>query len=138
MQILEVIILPIVAVSMPKSDLVALDELHIIAGFPSRSGVIRHALHALLAEHKSLEQAKGQVTAIMTVVYEGRGKDDQCNRVQHKYSPLITATMHAHSAQGACFEVVVASGEASKLHSFTKELRSQRQVASVQTRLVEV
>jgi metal-responsive CopG/Arc/MetJ family transcriptional regulator len=138
MQILEVLILPIVAVSMPKSDLVALDELHNNAGFPSRSGVIRHAIHALLTEHKSLEQAKGQVTAIMIVVYEERGKDDQCNRVQHKYSPLITATMHAHSAQGGCFEVVVASGEASELHAFTKELRNQRQVASVQTRLVEV
>ena len=137
MQILEVLFLPIVAVSMPKSDLVALDELHNNAGFPSRSGVIRHALHALLAEHKSLEQAKGQVTAIMIVVYGERGKDDQCNRVQHKYSPLITATMHAHSAQGGCFEVVVASGEASKLHSFANELRSQRQVASVQTHLVE-
>jgi len=133
-----VLILPIVAVSMPKSDLVALDELHNTAGFPSRSGVIRHALHALLVEHKSLEQAKGKVTAIMIVVYEERGKDDQCNRVQHKYSPLITATMHAHSAQGGCFEVVVASGEANKLYSFAKELRSRRQVTSVQMRLVEV
>ena len=137
MQILEVLILPIVAVSMSKSDLVALDELHNNAGFPSRSGVIRHALHALIADHKSLEQAMGKVTAIMIVVYEERGKDDHCNRVQHKYSPLITATMHAHSAQGGCFEVVVASGEANELHSFAKELRSQRQVASVQTRLVE-
>jgi metal-responsive CopG/Arc/MetJ family transcriptional regulator len=137
MQILEVLILPIVAVSMSKSDLVALDELHNDAGFPSRSGVIRHALYALLAEHKSLEQAKGQVTVIMIVVYGERGKDDQCNRVQIKYSPLITATMHAHSTQGGCFEVVVANGEASKLHSFTKELRSQRQVTSVQTCLVE-
>ena len=132
------LILPIVAISMPNSDLVALDEFHNDAGFPSRSGVIRHALHALLAEHKSLEQAKGQITAIMIVVYRERGKDDQCNRVQHKYSPLITATMHAHAAQGGCFEVVVASGEANELCSFAKELRSQRQVVSVQTRLVEV
>ena len=138
MQILEVLILPIVAISMSKSDLVALDELHNNAGFPSRSGAIRHALHALLAEHKSLEQAKGEVTAIMIVVYGERGKDDQCNRVQHKYSPLITATMHAHAAQGGCFEVVVASGEANELYSFANELRSQKHVASVQTRLVEV
>jgi len=137
MQILEVLILPIVAVSMPKSDLVALDELHNDAGFSSRSGVIRHALQALIAEHKCLEQVTGNVTAIMIVVYRKRGKDDQCNRVQHKYSPLITTTMHAHSARGACFEVIVASGESNKVQSLAKELRSQRQVASVQTHLVE-
>ncbi len=126
----------IVAVSMSDSELNELENMQTDGGFSSRSEVVRHALQSLIAEQRTLEQASGDITAVLTVVYSEKGKNDQCDQVQHDYSQMITAVMHAHATDGGCVEVMLVKGGASDVREFLKRLRAQKHVIRVQVNLV--
>lgn len=128
----------IVAVSMSDSDLNELEKMQTSGGFSSRSEVVRHALQSLIAEQRTLEQASGDITAVLTVVYSEKGKNDQCDQVQHDYSQMITAVMHAHATDGGCVEVMLVKGGANDVRGFLKRLRAQKHVTRVQVNLVGV
>ncbi len=128
--------LAIVAVSMPDSDLNELERLQSDGGFSSRSEVVRHALQSLLAEHRTLEQAVGEITAVFTVTYAEKGKDDECDDVQHDYSRMVTAVMHVHATDGGCVEVMLVKGTAAGVRDFMKKLRTLKKVVRVQVNLV--
>ena len=130
--------MPIVAVSMPESDLDELERLRTEGGFSNRSEVVRHALQSLLTEHRTLEGLKGPITAICTVqmAKSEKGKDMQCYRIQHNHNEIITAMLHAHSEGGGCIEVLVARGDADAVKNFVKILRSQKKVTRVEVFLV--
>ncbi|MHA1247993.1 MAG: CopG family ribbon-helix-helix protein [Candidatus Thorarchaeota archaeon] len=124
-------IVPIVAVSMPESDLEELERLQEMGGFASRSDVVRHALQSLLAEHRSLESLEGEVTAVITVMYSDKGKSSGCSKVQHEHGHLLSAVMHAHSNEGGCVDVMVAKGDSGEIRAFLRDLRMQRPVMRV-------
>lgn len=127
--------MPVVAVSMQDSDLGELEKLKDEGGFSNRSEVVRHALQLLLAQHRSLEEAQGQITAILTVSFADSGKDRLCSRVQHDYNHLISAMMHAHTIGGGCIEVLVTKGEADEVREFLQRLRAQKPVEHVRVEL---
>ena len=52
--------MPIVAVSMTDSDLEELEFLLKEGEFSNRSDVVRHAVQALMSEHRDIESAKGE------------------------------------------------------------------------------
>jgi CopG family transcriptional regulator, nickel-responsive regulator len=126
----------IVAVSMSESDLNELEKMQSHGGFSSRSEVVRHALQSLIAEQRTLELASGAITAVFTVVYSEKGKNDQCDQIQHDYSQMITAMMHAHATDGGCVEVMLVKGRANDVRAFLKRLRAQNHVTRVQANLV--
>ena len=126
----------IVAVSMPESHLHILEDLQKRGGFSNRSEAIRHAIQSLMSEHEDLEQEEGEVTIVLTTVYSSRGKDNQCSRVQHEYSHMISSMMHSHSNRGECVEVMVLKGDAEEAREFIKKIRSQNRVARVQINVV--
>ena len=128
--------LAIVAVSMPDSDLSELEKMQTDGGFSSRSEVVRHALQSFLAEQRTLELAAGDITAVFTVMYSDKGKNNQCDQVEHDYSRMITALMHAHATDGGCVEVMLVKGAANEMREFLKKLRTQGQVIRVQVNLV--
>lgn len=130
--------MPVVAVSMTESDLQELERLKDSGGFSSRSEVVRHALQSLLAEHRSIENLKGDLTAIFTVLYSSKGKNTVCLDVQHEFNHLLTALMHAHSNDGTCVEVMLVKGPADDARSFLRQLRTQTQVLRVGVDLMGV
>ena len=127
--------MPVVAVSMQEEDLGELERLKDEGGFSNRSEVVRHALQLLLAEHRSLEDSKGEMTAVLTVSFAEDGKDRSCSRVQHDYNHLISAMMHAHTLGGGCIEVLVTKGDADEVRAFLRRLRSQKRVERVRVEL---
>ncbi|TFF84762.1 CopG family ribbon-helix-helix protein [Candidatus Thorarchaeota archaeon] len=127
--------MPVVAVSMQENDFGELERLKQEGGFSNRSEVVRHALQLLLSEHRSLEETKGQITAVFTVSFADAMKDRQCNRVQHEYSHLISAMMHAHTIGGGCIEVLVIKGDADEVREFLQRLRTQKPVEQVRVEL---
>jgi metal-responsive CopG/Arc/MetJ family transcriptional regulator len=66
--------MPIVAISMSDSDLDELEILQNEGQFSNRSEVVRHAVHKLMSEHKSLEEAEGVITAVFTALYYKKGQ----------------------------------------------------------------
>jgi CopG family nickel-responsive transcriptional regulator len=127
---------PIVAVSMPEKDLMALDKLQKSRGFSSRSDVIRRALRSFLEEYRNLETAEGWVTAVITILYGKKGKSAQCHQIQHEQSHLIEALLHAHSTKVECLDVMIVKGEAQEIQGLVRIFRAQRQIQQVTVNLL--
>ncbi len=120
--------MPIVAVSMSDSDLEELEYLRDEGKFSNRSEVVRHAVQSLLSEHRTLERAEGTITAIITVLYYKKGTDHAISAVQHEFRDYITATVHAHTTEGNCTEVIIIEADAELVRDFLKKLRSRKKV----------
>jgi len=128
--------MPIVAVSMTDKDLKELELLKAEGKFSNRSEVVRHALQSLIAEHRNIESATGEITAVITAVYYQNGPGGGISSVQHKFREYIAATIHAHTTEGYCTEVMILTTNADKVRDFMKKLRSQKKVMKVDISLV--
>ena len=128
--------MPIVAVSMTDEDLEEINFLQKKGKFSNRSEVVRHAVQSLMAEHRNVERAQGQVTAIVTAVYYKKGQGHNISSVQHEFKKFITATIHAHTSDGYCTEIMILTADAEKVREFLKKLRSQKKVMKVDISLV--
>ncbi|MGY5881556.1 MAG: CopG family ribbon-helix-helix protein [Candidatus Thorarchaeota archaeon] len=128
--------MPIVAVSMTDEDLEELEYLQTAGKFSNRSEVVRHAVQSLMAEHRNVERAQGKVTAIVTAVYYKKGQGQNISAVQHEFKKFITATIHAHTSDGYCTEIMILTADADKVREFLKKLRSQKKVMKVDISLV--
>ena len=128
--------MPIISVSMTEEDLENLDQLKVDGEFSNRSDAVRHAVQALMVEHRNVELAAGEITAIITAVYYKKGQRHNINSVQHKFRDIITATIHAHTADGYCTEIMIVTTDAENVRKFLKELRSQKKVMKTNISLV--
>lgn len=128
--------MPIVAVSMTDKDLEEINFLQRKGEFSNRSEVVRHAVHALMTEHRSVELVQGLVTAIITAVYYKKGQGHNVSSVQHEFREFIAATIHAHTTEGNCTEVMILTADAVNVRDFLKKLRSQKKVMKVDITLV--
>ena len=128
--------MPIVAISMSDSDLDELELLQNQGRFSNRSEVVRHAVQRLLTEHRTLEQAEGAITAVFTALYHNRGQGNDVSAVQHEFREHLTATIHAHTRDGNCTEVMIVDADADIVRAFFKRLRSQKKVLKVDVNLV--
>jgi len=123
--------MPIVAVSMTDEDLEELEYLQIQGKFSNRSEVVRHAVQSLMSEHLNVERAQGQITVVITAVYYKKGQGHNISSVQHEYRKYIAATIHAHTSDDYCTEVMILTADAEKVREFLKSLRSKKKVMKV-------
>jgi len=128
--------MPIVAISMSDSDLEELEFLQKEGQFSNRSEVVRHAVQKLLSEHRSLEHVEGSVTAVFTALYYKTGQGHGISAVQHEFREHITATIHAHTTDDKCAEVMIMDADAEVVRSFFKKLRSQKKALRVEVNLI--
>lgn len=128
--------MPIVAVSMTDSDLEELELLLKEGEFSNRSDVVRHAVQALMSEHRNTESAKGIITAVVTALYYMKGQGSNISAVQHEFRDYITATIHAHTNEGSCIEVMIVTAKADVFRDFLKNLRAQKKVLKVEASLI--
>lgn len=118
----------IISVSMEKGMESELEKAKKVLGVKSRSKIIRLAIGALLRESSSLEELKGQQSAVFTVVYEK--KLAELEELLHEYSAMLKLHAHSHSSRG-CAEVLVVEGDAKIIRHILGELRKMRGVKSV-------
>ena len=127
---------PVIAVSMTDSDLEDLELLLKEGEFSNRSDLVRHAVQALISEHRNIENVKGVVTAVITALYYKKGHGQNISMVQHEFSDIITATLHSHTSDGRCIEVMIVTAKANVLRDFLKKLRAQKKVLKVELSLI--
>lgn len=123
--------MPIVAISMTDSDLEELEFLQKKGKFSNRSDVVRHAVQALLTEHRTIENVTGTVTAVFTALYAKKGQRKGISAVQHEYGDVLTALIHDHTSEGNCVEVMIVTSNANQVREFLKKLRAQKKVLKV-------
>lgn len=128
--------MPIIAVSMTDSDLEELEILLKEGEFSNRSDVVRHAVQALMSEHRNIESAKGVITAVVTALYYKKGQGHNISAVQHEFKDNITATIHSHTSEGSCIEVMILTAKADVVRDFHMKLRAQKKVLKVETSLI--
>jgi CopG family nickel-responsive transcriptional regulator len=125
-----------IAVSMTESDLEELEFLLREGEFSNRSDVVRHAVKALLSEHRNIERAKGVITVVITALYYKKGQRDNIIAVQHEFKENIVATVHSHTSDGSCIEVMIVTATAEIVREFLKKLRAQKKVLKVEVSLI--
>jgi CopG family nickel-responsive transcriptional regulator len=128
--------MPIVAISMTDSDLKELEFLKKKGRFASRSDVVRHAVQTLLSEHRTIENVKGNVTAVLTALYAKKGQGRGISAVQHEFGDALTALIHDHTSEGNCVEVMVVTSDADQVRDFLKKIRAQKKVLKVDVSLM--
>jgi CopG family nickel-responsive transcriptional regulator len=128
--------MPIVAVSMTDSDLEELEILLKEGEFSNRSDVVRHAVQTLMSEHRNIESAKGVITGVVTALYYKKGQGHNISAVQHEFKDQISATIHSHTDEGSCVEVMIVTANADVLRDFLKKIRAQKKVQKVEVSLI--
>jgi metal-responsive CopG/Arc/MetJ family transcriptional regulator len=121
---------------MTDRDLEELEFLQKKGEFSNRSEVVRHALQSLISEHRKMEFVKGLISAVITAVYYKKGQGHNISSVQHEFREFIAATIHAHTTEGNCTEVMILTANAEIVRDFLKKLRSQKKVMKVDISLV--
>jgi metal-responsive CopG/Arc/MetJ family transcriptional regulator len=121
---------------MTESDLEELEFLLKEGEFSNRSDVVRHAVKTLMSEYRNIESAKGVVTVIFTALYYKKGKGHNISAVQHEFKDNITATIHSHTSDGTCIEVMIVTAKADIVRDFLKKLRAQKKVLKVEVSLI--
>ena len=127
---------PIIAVSMTETDLEELETLQKEGEFANRSDLVRHAIQALMSEHRKVESIVGVVTAVVTALYYKKGQGHNISAVQHEYRDIISATVHSHTNDGSCIEVMILTAKADVVRGFIKKLRAQKKVLRVEINLI--
>lgn len=108
-----------------------LDEAVKRMGFVSRSEAIRYALRLLFSELTSLDELRGKVLSVVTVLYGKEAEKARVYEVQHKYGDVINAYFHSHIEGSKCLEIMVVQGDAERVRDFISGLRASRHLEQV-------
>ncbi len=120
--------MPIVSISLGKSDLQELNRLQSEGGFGNRSELIRQALRMVVTESESLDQLEGQISAVITIVYGRKGKGVESDFLLHRQAKLIDALLHSHTVNGECVEVIIINGHAKDVRDLIRMLKGNRKI----------
>jgi len=126
----------IVSLSIPKTLLKKVDHYLKEQGFANRSEIIRQALRAYMSESRRLNELQGNITAIITLVYQQEAKRARITDVQHSFSPVVLTFLHTHFEEGNCIEIIVAKGEAQIIKALIEALKVNEQISEVKVTIL--
>jgi CopG family nickel-responsive transcriptional regulator len=109
-------------VNLPEDDLAAFDEVWRSEGIESRSRAVREAIREYVEAHSRLEEATGNIAAIVAFDYEHHRVIEALHTVQHEYQDVIDTTSHTHQGEW-CLEAVFCRGPAERVRELVYELR---------------
>jgi CopG family nickel-responsive transcriptional regulator len=109
-------------VNLPDGDLAAFDEVWQREGLESRSRAVREAIREYVEAHTRLEDATGDVAAIVAFDYEHHRVIEALHTAQHDYQDVIDTTSHTHQGEW-CLEAVFCRGSAVRVRELVYELR---------------
>ena len=118
-------------ISVPPQLLSTFDEVSAKKGYTSRSEAVRDAIREYLVAHQwTGEGENGEAVGTLTLVcdHEVRGLAEEIRERQHRYHPLVIASMHVDLDAGHSLEVVVVRGSQADIGSLADELISLRGV----------
>jgi CopG family nickel-responsive transcriptional regulator len=110
------------SLNVPDDVLAAFDETWRAEGLDSRSRAIREAMQEYVESHATLEDASGDVVAIVAFDYEHREVIEALHTVQHDHQHVIETTSHTHQGDW-CLEAVFCRGPAADVRELVYRLR---------------
>jgi len=117
--------LNIVSISLPDRIITDIENALSELGYMSRSELIRDAVREFLREKKKLEDVKGTVEGVITLLYN-HDVASKVSEVRHRYLGIFRSFMHSdfNIDHCSCCEVLLFSGGASSVRKAYYELKS--------------
>ena len=127
-----------VGVTFPPDLLKEFDETIGKMGYDNRSKAVQDSVRNFVNEYKWLREQKGTKIGVLVLVYdhETRGLETVLTDTQHKYTDIISSSMHIHLSKRYCLETIALRGEAEQIRKLAEELGKKKGVK--QTRLTIV
>lgn len=116
----------VISVSLSGKELADFDALVQHFGYGSRSRAVRDALYHFISQHR-MKFNKGDLSLVLTLVYDADQGTDKLNEVIHGHQELIRTSLHNHLGP-QCVDVLVTHGESEALHSLLDQLASVKEV----------
>ncbi|MFC6786196.1 CopG family ribbon-helix-helix protein [Halobaculum halobium] len=110
------------SLNVPDDALAEFDAVADAEGFDSRSRAVREAMAEYVERHTRLEDAAGEVAAVVAFDYVHDEVIRALHGVQHDYQDVITTTSHVHQGEW-CLETVFCRGDAARVRELVYRLR---------------
>ncbi|MXR42017.1 ribbon-helix-helix protein, CopG family [Halobaculum sp. WSA2] len=110
------------SLNVPDDALAEFDAVAEAEGFNSRSRALREAMAEYVERHTRLEDAAGEVAAVVAFDYVHDEVIRDLHGVQHDYQDVITTTSHVHQGEW-CLETVFCRGDAARVRELVYRLR---------------
>lgn len=110
------------SLNVPDEALAAFDGVAEAEGFDSRSRAVREAMAEYVERHSRLEDAAGEVAAVVAFDYVHDEVIRELHGVQHDYQDVITTTSHVHQGEW-CLETVFCRGDVARVRELVYRLR---------------
>ncbi|QZP38695.1 CopG family ribbon-helix-helix protein [Halobaculum magnesiiphilum] len=110
------------SLNVPDDALAEFDAVAEAEGFDSRSRALREAMAEYVERHTRLEDAAGEVAAVVAFDYVHDEVIRDLHGVQHDYQDVITTTSHVHQGEW-CLETVFCRGDADRVRELVYRLR---------------
>lgn len=104
----------IISISLNDDLLDGVDEVQKELGFSGRSEVIRAGIRMLIADAKERGGLAGTLCSVLILVHT-KGVEDVFTRIKHEHEEVIATHLHHHLMDGRCLEMLVLTGNASKI-----------------------
>jgi CopG family nickel-responsive transcriptional regulator len=117
--------LNIVSISLPDRIITEIENALSELGYMSRSELIRDAVREFLREKKTLEDVKGTIEGVITLLYN-HDVASKVSEVRHQYINVFRSFMHSdfNIDHCSCCEVLLFSGDAAMIRKAYYELKS--------------
>ncbi|HVQ01176.1 MAG TPA: CopG family ribbon-helix-helix protein [Candidatus Thermoplasmatota archaeon] len=117
--------LTIVSISLPKRINSDIDHALAELGYMSRSELIRDAVREFLREKKKLEEVRGTVEGVITLLYN-HDVASKVSEVRHHFKGIFRSFMHSDFDidNCSCCEVLLFSGDAGTVRKAYYELKA--------------
>lgn len=116
----------VISVSLSGKELADFDALVEHFGYGSRSRAVRDALYHFISQHR-MKFNKGDLSLVLTLVYDADHGTDKLNEVIHGHQDLIRTSLHNHLGK-QCVDVLVTHGESEAIHSLLDRLAGVKEV----------
>lgn len=110
------------SLNVSEEVLSAFDAVWQAEGIDSRSRAIREAMLEYAESHSRLEDAEGDIAAVVVFDYEHEAVIGELHVVQHEFEAVIDATSHTHHGEW-CLEAAFCEGPAERVRRLVYRLR---------------
>lgn len=129
-----------VGVTFPPDLLKNFDAIISKMGYENRSKAVQDAVSMFVSEKKWLQEEKGTQAGVLMMLYdhEVKGLESALTKLQHRYTRIISSTMHVHLSERDCLEAIAVKGDATEVRRLSDELAAKRGVKILKTMLVPI
>ncbi len=126
----QVLVLPIVSISLNDNIIQELDKLQKFLGFSGRSEIVRASVRSLLLEEKKINELSGTLHSVLLVIHDEKS-DQEISEIRHGFDKIINTHIHNKIDKDRCLEIFVLNGDAKEIKNIAKKFQGNKKMDQV-------